>query len=575
VAEVYISSTYSDLEECRNKVRRALERMQHRVIAMEDYGARDDRPLAKCLADVERCHVYIGIFAWRYGYVPAKDNPGLKSITELELRHAREKGKPCLLFLIDEKAPWPMARVEREVQERVWSLRRELCEEKTISFFDSAEDLAAKVSAAIHNWEIENLGEREPAASRPPAAPPQREVSHHALLAYAAADEPFALQISRRLGRDLLLHPTALFAGQSEDLQALENAVRQCHTAVVVLSDPTLVELQQEAERSRRVLGMLRSRTGHLVFLCRSEGSLARAAEWGPAQAIDARGWGAEPNGAQIAELDRAVAAGWRRGLTGTVGLPFVVVAMTESEARQLAQAPELLERDLGTESYRRFLALAESLKSYGTAPWTERYGPRREDWRPFLGSSRTAGEVIGEVVDRLNDLAAPLQARAIKVQHYPFDPLVEKDALLRGVYDEIGRTGCVVLVDELSMFHPQVRASLLASPLADSALATLVTISPFDPYGMPVNEMLETELRRRLDVAFARYMDKFDPLCEFGVGSEQRLKRWFHGSLPEALRNLRSPGPDRGRLASFALKVAPPDPVDGTELVFRSGKSF
>jgi hypothetical protein len=42
--------------------------------AMEDYVAADDRPVDRCLADVAACTVYVGIIAWRYGYVPAEGN---------------------------------------------------------------------------------------------------------------------------------------------------------------------------------------------------------------------------------------------------------------------------------------------------------------------------------------------------------------------------------------------------------------------------------------------------------------------------------------------------------------------
>ena len=49
--------------------------MQHDVIAMEDYVARDDRPAAQCLRDVARSDLYVGLFAWRYGFIAAQDNP--------------------------------------------------------------------------------------------------------------------------------------------------------------------------------------------------------------------------------------------------------------------------------------------------------------------------------------------------------------------------------------------------------------------------------------------------------------------------------------------------------------------
>ena len=104
MATIYLSSTYSDLIEHRNLVYRALRRMYHHVIGMEDYVATVQRPLDKCLADVGASDLYIGIFAWRYGFLPNEGNPKHKSITELEYRKAVEMGRSTLIFLLDPDA---------------------------------------------------------------------------------------------------------------------------------------------------------------------------------------------------------------------------------------------------------------------------------------------------------------------------------------------------------------------------------------------------------------------------------------------------------------------------------------
>jgi Domain of unknown function (DUF4062) len=66
---------------------------------MEDHVATDERPVEKCLRDVAGCDVYVGIFAYRYGYVPKEENPEGRSITELEYRKAGESAvarlHPC------------------------------------------------------------------------------------------------------------------------------------------------------------------------------------------------------------------------------------------------------------------------------------------------------------------------------------------------------------------------------------------------------------------------------------------------------------------------------------------------
>ena len=87
---IYLSSTYEDLKDYRRIVYEALRKSGYDVIAMEDYVAKDQRPVDKCLRDVERADLYVGLFGFRYGYIPPThhNNSDVLSITELELRHA-------------------------------------------------------------------------------------------------------------------------------------------------------------------------------------------------------------------------------------------------------------------------------------------------------------------------------------------------------------------------------------------------------------------------------------------------------------------------------------------------------
>ncbi|MEV4626502.1 HEAT repeat domain-containing protein [Micromonospora sp. NPDC049523] len=147
MTKVYVSATFRDLQECRAAVQLALRRLRVEDMAMESYVAEDRRPLERCLADVRECDVYVGIFAWRYGFVP----PGYgRSITELEYREALNNGKPCLIFLLDEEAPWPRRFVDRGPEaEQIEALRAELADRHMCSIFTEPGDLAARVTAAV------------------------------------------------------------------------------------------------------------------------------------------------------------------------------------------------------------------------------------------------------------------------------------------------------------------------------------------------------------------------------------------------------------------------------------------
>ena len=164
MARIYVSSSFSDLADYRKGVSQAIRRLGYEDVAMEYYTAGDMRPLDRCLADVASSDVYVGIFAFRYGYIPEAGNPGQLSITELEYRHALDTGKACLVFLASDTS-WPIAKVEIAAIHRINALRDELLRRHVVNMFENADELARKVNEAVIGWEKETglIGKREPA----------------------------------------------------------------------------------------------------------------------------------------------------------------------------------------------------------------------------------------------------------------------------------------------------------------------------------------------------------------------------------------------------------------------------
>src|SRR5579864_8999512 len=145
MARIYISSTYQDLRSERMAVRDAILHLGHMPAGMEGYNASETPPLELCLADVATCDVYVGICAWRYGFIP----PGeVRSITECEYDRAGGKPIPRLIFLLAVDAPWPMSRADVD-RARVTSWRARLEQRHVVAYFTTAEDLAGKVIAAL------------------------------------------------------------------------------------------------------------------------------------------------------------------------------------------------------------------------------------------------------------------------------------------------------------------------------------------------------------------------------------------------------------------------------------------
>lgn len=94
--DVFISSLISGMEEDRAAVRRAIERLGHRAVMAEDFGARPNSPQVACLGELRRCDAVVLVLGNRYG---AKQASGL-SATHEEYRSAQGQ-KPIVIFLKD------------------------------------------------------------------------------------------------------------------------------------------------------------------------------------------------------------------------------------------------------------------------------------------------------------------------------------------------------------------------------------------------------------------------------------------------------------------------------------------
>jgi Domain of unknown function (DUF4062) len=170
---IFVSSTFEDLREHRAASIRILRQLGHEVLAMEDLVAASAAPLGKVLDMVDRCEAYVGVFAWRYGYVPGRDpspvpqtpppkvagaNYGTTSITHYEYLRALERKLPVMAFLLDEQCPWPPQLIDGFDTTRpqaptnvgdIRALRLQLQQERVVSWFTTPADLEARVSAAV------------------------------------------------------------------------------------------------------------------------------------------------------------------------------------------------------------------------------------------------------------------------------------------------------------------------------------------------------------------------------------------------------------------------------------------
>jgi len=151
MAKIYISSTFEDLKVYRKAVYEVLNQLGHKVIAMEDYVASDSRPLQTCLTDVASCDIYIGLFAWRYGYIPPNYE---KSITELEYQQATQCNIKRLIFILDENASWPPNFIDVD-RTRIEQFKNQLMTNHLVQKFKTPDELKSCVSVSMQKVQKE------------------------------------------------------------------------------------------------------------------------------------------------------------------------------------------------------------------------------------------------------------------------------------------------------------------------------------------------------------------------------------------------------------------------------------
>ncbi|QTE73990.1 DUF4062 domain-containing protein [Clostridiales bacterium FE2010] len=148
--QVFISSTYEDLREERDKVRDAILSMYHFPVGMELFGAANEEQWEIIKETIDTSDYYVLIVGQRYGSV-IPDGPDKEiSYTEKEFRYAKEKEIPILAFLIDDSVPVKAAHVEKKHIKEFEKFKTAVKSGRTVQWWENADDLAQKVTAALH-----------------------------------------------------------------------------------------------------------------------------------------------------------------------------------------------------------------------------------------------------------------------------------------------------------------------------------------------------------------------------------------------------------------------------------------
>lgn len=146
--QVFLSSTYTDLIEERQKVLGILLSADCIPAGMEAFVATDDEQFEVIKKVIDLCDYYILIIGKRYGSV--NQATGI-SYTEMEYNYAIEKAIPVLAFVLDESVTLPDAKVENDPikKEKLKNFRDKATGNRLASIWKTSDELVGKLAVAI------------------------------------------------------------------------------------------------------------------------------------------------------------------------------------------------------------------------------------------------------------------------------------------------------------------------------------------------------------------------------------------------------------------------------------------
>lgn len=144
--QVFVSSTFEDLQEERKEVMQALLELDCIPAGMELFPASNDDQWTLIKRVIDDCDYYLLIIGGRYG---TENDKGI-SYTQMEFEYALSQGKPIISFLHKHPEDIPTKKTDNnpEQQKKLHTFR-ELAQKKLVRYWENASELGGIVSRSM------------------------------------------------------------------------------------------------------------------------------------------------------------------------------------------------------------------------------------------------------------------------------------------------------------------------------------------------------------------------------------------------------------------------------------------
>jgi hypothetical protein len=379
-------------------------------------------------------------------------------------------------------------------------------------------------------------------------------------ISHNSIDKPWAIKLKGALESQGLrvwldkdqIRPGDLF------VHALEEGIEACKCVAIVVSPESMESGWVYEEYSRAlVLANTRKQQVRLIPLILRTAKLPGF--------LSSRNWVDFRDEVGFAESVKKLA--W--GITGlkedpvdVVEIPFVVAAMTKQQALALFQGKL---KSIATVELKEVL-----FQQINSEDLINCYSDDPDDWKFPLNNGEKISIVIRQTLEELNLRLQTAKGTVVYVPKFETNQFLSNDKrLFDETMNKIKHSGCVLVIDALSLFHEDLAEKIRELQMETSEVVATVVMSPLDAYANPIIKIIEKEVKNHLQLAFQHYAMHMDRRYEIGVSNLTAFRRWIYSAIPEMSNIQKAQSANREYIRRY---MGAPTGIE--KLIFGSGES-
>ena len=216
------------------------------------------------------------------------------------------------------------------------------------------------------------------------------------------------------------------------------------------------------------------------------------------------------------------------------IDVNFITAAMVQREAEALLNGKVFDDPAVAAEDREQFQEFTQALTQHDIQDWLTHYADSRDAWHPIFHAGASIKETVTDIVWRVNEASrnasGVLQIRPYFISEDFFS--LDRGTRLR-TWQSID-SGCIIVADSISLFHPGLRRMLLESGISAQTETALLILSPLNFDQLPINQLIEKQIMERV---VGRVNNDLNGLSEFGSGDLRVTRRWLSATLPAVVK--------------------------------------